>query len=141
VILISSFLDILIVDDDLDYQQSLCWLVKRRGFTPHGFGWPSEAKEYLATCEQLPVAYFVDMRTPPELDGPEELYHLVKQLGGAERFYFNTGTVSPHDELVIANTGAKVLVKTDGRIHDILQELRKAYADLVAIPGASIPDS
>ena len=106
-------IDVLIVDDEPTILIALTAIFKYRGIEAVTFSMPSQARDYLSTVKIFPSTYLVDMRTPPELEGPEEFYNYIKKVDSVNNFYFYTGPFSPHDDEVIRRTGAKYFIKPD----------------------------
>lgn len=102
---------VVLVEDDKDYRESLEELCEQEGLEPVAFAKASEAIKYLQGSQRRPAAYMVDMKILGELDGPERLFHFVREHNPSARFYFMTANLSDHDEEVIARTGAQYLLK------------------------------
>ncbi|MBI2107046.1 hypothetical protein HYT57_03610 [Candidatus Woesearchaeota archaeon] len=131
--------DIIIVDDDKDYLQSLCDLVGIYNplfigrLNPLGFELPDNAIEHLQQRGEEAIGYFIDMKpigglnedriknlSKTELillDLPERIYNYLKEkrVIDVKNFYFITAMLSQHDYDVVERTGATVLLKEDIR--------------------------
>lgn len=107
--------EILVVDDNPQMLVYMSYLFQNPDITYKSFERPSEALSYLEqlTDPELPSFVISDMRTIPELDGPEKLFNYINERGIANRFYFMTGNVSPYDEEVAQRTGAPIIPKDD----------------------------
>lgn len=109
--------DIFVVDDDPDYLFTIGDSIDEEelGFNPVSFEKPSTAILELKKREltEFPLAYLVDMRIPPELEGSEKFYYYLLSKGQIENFYFMTSALSAHDRQVVKRTGAEVILKED----------------------------
>ena len=103
--------DVIIVDDDTSVLRSLCAIIRTHDLHPIAFSSPSESLDHLKKREEQPLAYFVDMRIPGELDGSRKIFDYVAGTDKTKNFFYITGHLSEHDEEEIQRTGANHLIK------------------------------
>jgi len=113
---------------------TLTGLASHAGVSSVSFQSGVRALEYLRTCSELPLAYFVDMRIPgskEELNSPEEVFNYLKTKGKIDYFNFMTGHISEHDEGVQERTGARILLKP----LEVFHGLTKVLGEIKLIRG------
>jgi len=131
-------IDVLIVDDNAGMLKTMSRLIEPYGLSYMSFesGW--NALYYLRGLPswEMPKAYFIDMKTAndvehaskAELESPLEIYLRVKAKGADKYFIFLTGHLSPHDDEVIGETEARVLLKGDETAPEKIHEILRAIA-------------
>lgn len=116
--------ELIIVDDDADYLETLAEVASMVGLEPRTFDRPSRALGYLQQAAEAPLGYMIDMkpypRIPegfspdkyPEAAVPEQIFWFLKKKRWLSNFYFITGHLSEHDEEVLERTEADCLDKS-----------------------------
>ncbi len=127
--------DILYLEDDPDVHELGMIFFEHHCLRPIDFFSGVQALKYLqAQTSVLPLSYLCDMRIPgsvEELDSPLAICQFVSARGSLGNFRFHTGHVSDHDQGVLHETSALVIVKTDlPTLHTFLEGIR-AQRDLL----------
>ena len=110
------------VDDDTAWRGIISRMAENYGWDSEIFSHPNQVIERLQgvgnSSECYPNIYLVDMRIEPLLkhgnsESPERLSNYIRDNNISGEFYFITGDISDHDEIVRERTGRTIILKED----------------------------